>query len=376
MKKREKIKPKYITWYEDAFQAELRVRHMRPIQRHFYRSLLIQASYCSTRPYLPDDDSQLWMLADADSLEHWKDHAPPVRAMFQPVTISGMKLLSQKRLLKEWETMEAIFSGKGYNSKKMQAAPAGTPVDTPVEAASHPRRHQNRTDPKRTRTDRNLTPADPFSPDMIISERSEDQAEADQLTDQHPNTASQTATASASVSQSVVQSASRTTASSAHSEKKDGQGQSQFGAGQMSGQDGNAMSAFSKPVAAVGSGKPITAKIQTFDDEEDGVWQGMTSKTLVNNYWAVARKKPDSGKWCGAKTEADVECMRSIVQMHGTDKVKMVIEHLGRTDYWGCHEKGKVDGIKGLGRALEAIYAQAQSYVQKVKKTKLGVPEL
>jgi hypothetical protein len=96
----------------------------------------------------------------------------------------------------------------------------------------------------------------------------------------------------------------------------------------------------------------------------------------VNNYWAVARRKPDAGKWCGAKSESDVDYMRGIVQMHGTDKVKMVIEHLGRTDYWGCHQKGKVDGIKGLGRALEAICAQAQNYVQKVKKTKLGVQEL
>ena len=89
------------------------MRHMRPIQRHFYRSLLIQASYCSTRPYLPDDDSQLWMLADADSLEHWKSHVPPVRAMFQPVTISGMKLLSQERLLKEWETLGSDLFRQG-----------------------------------------------------------------------------------------------------------------------------------------------------------------------------------------------------------------------------------------------------------------------
>ena len=118
----------------------------------------------------------------------------------------------------------------------------------------------------------------------------------------------------------------------------------------------------------------MTTKMQTFDDLEDTVWHGVSSETLVNkHYWAMARKKPDSGKWCGARTDADVDYMRGIVQMHGTDKAKMVIEHLGRTDYWGCHEKGKVDGIKGLGRALEAIYEQAQNYVKKVRKTKLGV---
>jgi hypothetical protein len=109
----DKIKPKYINWYEETFQAEPRVRHMKPIQRHFYRALLIQAFYCSTRPYLPDDDAELWILADAESEEQWMEHAKVVRRMFEPVVIEGVKLLSQKRLLKEWDTIVSIFSGKG-----------------------------------------------------------------------------------------------------------------------------------------------------------------------------------------------------------------------------------------------------------------------
>ena len=207
MKKKEKIKPKYITWYEDAFQAELRVRHMRPVQRHFYRSLLVQANYCSTRPYLPDDDPQLWMLADADSLEHWTEHAPAVRAMFTPVTIGGTKLLSQKRLLKEWETMEAVFSGKGYGNKKMQADPGGSPV----AGAPSRRGTPGHTGTEQTRTDLNRPEPDPSFPDPTSTQLSgAERSEANRLTDQQQNQTKATTTpsVSASATQSVGSSAS------------------------------------------------------------------------------------------------------------------------------------------------------------------------
>src|SRR5690242_15398289 len=94
-----KIKPKWITWYEDAFQSETAVRYMKPQARHFYRALLISSYFCSTRPYLPDDDSQLWMLADAENQAHWMEHAVTLRAMFIPVEIKGVKLLRQDRVL-------------------------------------------------------------------------------------------------------------------------------------------------------------------------------------------------------------------------------------------------------------------------------------
>lgn len=61
--------------------------------------------------------------------------------------------------------------------------------------------------------------------------------------------------------------------------------------------------------------------------------------------------------------------MRQIVGSHGVDKVKLCLDHVARSDYWGADPKGKFDGIKGFGKAIEAIYTQAQRYLEKVKAT-------
>ena len=44
-------------------------RHDMVMQRHYYRALLQAAFYCSTRPYLPTSDDELWILADAGTKE-------------------------------------------------------------------------------------------------------------------------------------------------------------------------------------------------------------------------------------------------------------------------------------------------------------------
>jgi hypothetical protein len=79
-----------------------------------------------------------------------------------------MKLLSQKRLSKEWETMEAVFSGKGYGNKKMRADPGGSPV----AGVSSRRGTAGDTGTEQTRTDLNRLEPDPSFPDPTSTQRS------------------------------------------------------------------------------------------------------------------------------------------------------------------------------------------------------------
>jgi hypothetical protein len=45
------------------------------------------------------------------------------------------------------------------------------------------------------------------------------------------------------------------------------------------------------------------------------------------------------------------------------------VQHFRRTNYWGCHEEGKVDGIKGFVTAIPEIHKQAVAYIAKAKAT-------
>jgi len=101
-----KRKPLYQPWNEETFRADLHVGAMTPTQRWIYRTLLQAAFFHSTRPYLPDDDVQLWLLAGCESPKQWERNKDAVRAKFTPVEVDGVRLLSQKRLLADWERIE------------------------------------------------------------------------------------------------------------------------------------------------------------------------------------------------------------------------------------------------------------------------------
>jgi hypothetical protein len=119
-----------------------------------------------------------------------------------------------------------------------------------------------------------------------------------------------------------------------------------------------------------GSGKPVTTKVAVVAEEEDGTARGVKSEDLVTRFWLIAKKKPNDGEFCGTRNwDADQEQMRIIVRDHGIEKVKQALDHLSRSDFWGCQTKGKLDGIKGFGKALEAICVQAQKYLDKAKET-------
>jgi hypothetical protein len=101
-----KRKPLYQPWNEEAFRADLHVGAMAPVQRWMYRTLCQASFFCSTRPYLPDDDAELWLLAGCESPKQWERNKEVVRSRFTPVEVAGVRLLSQKRILADWNRIE------------------------------------------------------------------------------------------------------------------------------------------------------------------------------------------------------------------------------------------------------------------------------
>jgi len=119
-------KPPYMRWFEGDFWADRAVIRMTWLQRHFYRALLLASFRCDTRPYLPDDDAQLWVLADAKSAKAWKENREAVLVKFTPLTDDkGRPVLSNKRVLEEWQVASAksqIARQKGILGRKKQLA--------------------------------------------------------------------------------------------------------------------------------------------------------------------------------------------------------------------------------------------------------------
>ena len=100
-------KPLYQPWSEEEFQAAVCVRAMTNLQRWMYRSLLQAAFFHSTRPYLPTDDSTLWVLAGCKNLTQWTANKKEILDCFTFVEIDGRVLLEQKRLTTDWNRIIA-----------------------------------------------------------------------------------------------------------------------------------------------------------------------------------------------------------------------------------------------------------------------------
>jgi hypothetical protein len=99
----QEYQPPYQFWHEPQFWADECVsRGMTYLQRHFYRAFLQAAFYCSTRPYLPISDDELWKLADAGSLENWIQNKEAILVKFQKTTVRSVEVLSHKRLMRDW----------------------------------------------------------------------------------------------------------------------------------------------------------------------------------------------------------------------------------------------------------------------------------
>jgi uncharacterized protein YdaU (DUF1376 family) len=97
-------KPLYQPWNEEEFLSDVRVRGLTCVQRWMYRTLLQAAFFHSTRPYLPNDDRILWVLAGCESLEQWRANRDSVLELF---TFShDSKLLGNKRVIEDWQRLE------------------------------------------------------------------------------------------------------------------------------------------------------------------------------------------------------------------------------------------------------------------------------
>lgn len=98
-------KPSYQPWNDDHFLADYRVRGMTAVQRWMYRSLLQAAFFHTTRPFLPSDDNDLWILAGCESIDQWQANKAVVLKCFV-VAEHDKTLLAQKRLLTDWKRLE------------------------------------------------------------------------------------------------------------------------------------------------------------------------------------------------------------------------------------------------------------------------------
>jgi uncharacterized protein YdaU (DUF1376 family) len=124
----QQYQPDYLMWFELEFMADRYVVRMTPHQRLMYRSLCQTALFCSTRPYLPDDDDELAMLADADTAEHWQQNKAAVMKKFYKVDGKW----AHKRLLKEWERIMAVVE------KNRERAARGGRAKAAKSASSNP----------------------------------------------------------------------------------------------------------------------------------------------------------------------------------------------------------------------------------------------
>lgn len=98
-------KPLYQPWNEEEFLSDVRVRGLTCVQRWMYRTLLQAAFFHSTRPYIPDDDRILWVLAGCESVDQWRANKSPILELFSP-SEHDPKLLGNKRVIQDWERLE------------------------------------------------------------------------------------------------------------------------------------------------------------------------------------------------------------------------------------------------------------------------------
>ncbi len=113
-------KMKFQPWDETAFRGDPEVYYLSAVARWIYRTLCQAAFICDTRPYLPDDDSALWKLAQCDSLNQWLEYSKEVRNMFEPitqgVTQGALGLLKRKRIINDWD--RAIEAYKQFEAAR------------------------------------------------------------------------------------------------------------------------------------------------------------------------------------------------------------------------------------------------------------------
>jgi uncharacterized protein YdaU (DUF1376 family) len=122
--------PPYQFWCEREFWGDVHVsRGMNWMQRHLYRALLQAAFYCSTRPYLPTSDDELWILADAGTKDNWLENKAAIMVKFQLVKVGGAEMWSHKRLRRDWIKLLEYSQKQSKRRKKDSVVTDETPAE-------------------------------------------------------------------------------------------------------------------------------------------------------------------------------------------------------------------------------------------------------
>lgn len=133
----ERSKGNYQPWNQEGFNADIYVRKMTSTQRWIYKTLLQEAFVCSTRPKLPDNDEELWMLGDCETLEQWLENKSVIITRFSRVQIDGVPLLSHNRLENDWSNLLSK-RGKASDAGKRSAEARSTKRNQPSTDVEHP----------------------------------------------------------------------------------------------------------------------------------------------------------------------------------------------------------------------------------------------
>jgi hypothetical protein len=121
-----RYKPPYLQWYIREFWSSWSVIQMTKMQRYCYRNLLERAWDADTVPFLPNDDEQLWRLADCDSLEHWLNEIKPVVINRFEATIDGKWIVNVRQYFDYSELVEKhdaqVAGGKNKGKHKLSSS--------------------------------------------------------------------------------------------------------------------------------------------------------------------------------------------------------------------------------------------------------------
>jgi hypothetical protein len=143
MPRNEHTKADYQPWNHEHFMADPRVRRLTSSARKSYVMLLHEAFFCSTRPYLPDNDAELELLADCDSPEEWNAMKEDIRSFFIPVKIDGVNVLVQKRVEEDWNRILSKRGGVSEARRKAAYARWCKPMQTDANASENTEEEEN-----------------------------------------------------------------------------------------------------------------------------------------------------------------------------------------------------------------------------------------
>jgi uncharacterized protein YdaU (DUF1376 family) len=349
---KETYEPNYIFWYEREFSNDIQVsRGMNWLQRHFYRALCIAAMYCSTRPYLPDDDDQLWLLADAESKDMWTANKGAVLVKFQRMTRNKVALLSHKRLLRDWERMleanrlrsdAGKASAESKRNKKLRANGGLTDVQQALNTRSTDANYLtvlDSTEPDATELNPNLTQqnTDATLPDLT---RPDTDAAATQPT-------------------SGSGDSGRVMPSSKSLSDRDSGSESGSASVQVGGFEVENLDSLT-PASTSDSDPDVTIRDLTLADNLDKAPVKKAALTLANLLTEALGQPCQAGPFENAIEDADFPSKPS-------DFLK-AIRFVSKSDYWGKPGKGELDGSEGFLKAFSAILgARARYYEAKTR---------